>query len=344
MNERPPLPAQPADVPWPTLRWPEADPGSDVDRVRVEASLGLLPAERRSETTGETHAVVVVHRGVLVAERYGPEHGPDVPGCSWSMAKSITHALVGIAVRDGALDVDAPAAVPAWQGDGDPRRTITLEHMLRMCDGLDFVEVYVDEGISHVIDMLFREGKDDVAGYAESRSLAHEPGKVWNYSSGTTNIITAVLDRSVGGGRDGMLEFMRRELFDRIGMGTAEPRFDAAGTFIGSSFVFATPRDFARFGLLYLRDGLWNGERVLPEGWVDHGRRLTAPSAGEYGAHWWLAMNGSGIFNASGYNGQYIIIDPSRDLVVVRLGASTPEQRVHVVGALAELVRAFPTL
>jgi CubicO group peptidase (beta-lactamase class C family) len=127
-------------------------------------------------------------------------------------------------------------------------------------------------------------------------------------------------------------------------MASATPRFDDAGTFVGSSFVFATARDFARFGLLYLRDGVWDGRRILPAGWVDHARTPTPASRGEYGAHWWLAMDGSGIFTANGYRGQYTIVDPTRDLVVVRLGGSTPEQRVNVVHGLAELVRAFPLL
>jgi CubicO group peptidase (beta-lactamase class C family) len=294
------------------------------------------------EPMGETHALLVVHRGVLVAERYGPAHDERSELVSWSTAKSMTHALVGSLVRDGKLDVAAPAPVPAWQAPGDPRRAITTDHLLRMCDGLDFTEDYVDERVSHVIEMLFRAGKGDVAGYAEARPLAHPPGSVWNYSSGTSNIVSAIVGRAVGGGAEGMLSFMRRELFDRIGMVSATPRFDAAGTFIGSSFVFATARDFARFGLLYLRDGLWEGERLLPEGWVDYARTPTAVSKGEYGAHWWLALDGSGIFHASGYRGQYIALDARRDLVVVRLGGSTPAQRGNVLRALAGVVRSFP--
>ena len=294
--------------------------------------------------TGQTHALLVVHRGVLVVERYGPEHDPTSELISWSTAKSVTHALVGILVREGRLDVAVPALVPAWQSPGDPRREITTDQLLRMCDGLEFSEDYVDERVSHVIDMLFHAGKNDVAGYAEARPLAHEPGRVWNYSSGSSNIVSAIVGRLVGGGADGMLAFMRRELFDPTGMASARPRFDAAGTFIGSSFVFARARDFARFGLLYLRDGVWDGARILPEGWVDYARTPTEVSRGEYGAHWWLALDGSGIFHASGYNGQYVAIDPRRDLLVVRLGASTTDQRGQVLRALAELVRSFPEI
>jgi CubicO group peptidase (beta-lactamase class C family) len=328
---------------WPTQGWPEAAPTARVNRAAIEKGLERMFAQPTPEASGETHAVLVVHRGQIAFERYSGECGSDVPMCSWSMAKSITHALVGILVREGALDPQAPAQVPAWPA-GDPRASISLEHLLRMCDGLDFAEDYVDEQISHVIDMLFGEGKADVADYATARPAAHRPGSVWSYSSGTTNIVTGILGRAVGGGEEGMRAFMQRELFAKLGMRSADPRFDDAGTFIGSSFVFATARDFARFGLLYLRDGVWDGERILPAGWVDHARRATPASLGEYGAHWWLAQDGSGIFSANGYRGQYIVLDPSRDLIIVRLGGSTPEQRPAVVHFLADLTRAFPRL
>ena len=344
MPSLPPLPDQPDGCPWPTRRWPESRPGSDVDPVPIQKQLDQVFAAHELPETGETHALLAVHRGVLVIERYGSDAGPATPLPSWSMAKSVTHALVGILVREGRLDLQAPAAIPSWRGPDDPRAAITLEHLLRMCDGLDFTEDYVDREISHVIDMLFGAGKDDVAGYAAARPAAHEPGKVWNYSSGTTNIVTSILGRIVGDGPDRMLSFMRAELLDRIGMTSAQPGFDAAGSFVGSSFLPATARDFARFGLLYLRDGIWEGERLLPTGWVDHARTPTGPSGGEYGAHWWLALDGSGIFNTSGYRGQYIAVDPTRDLVIVRLGGSTPAQRANVIRSLAEIVRAFPEI
>jgi CubicO group peptidase (beta-lactamase class C family) len=313
-----------------------------VDAARLGGVLDRLFAEPAPAATGETHALVVVHRGRLVAERYAPELGAASPLVSWSMAKSITHALVGVGVREGRLDPAAPAPVPAWRAAGDPRGAITTEHLLRMVDGLDFVEDYVDQGVSHVIEMLFGAGKADVAGYAAARPLAHPPGRFWSYSSGTSNIVARIVGDAVGGGAEGMAAFMERELFARLGMSSAKPRFDDAGTFIGSSFVFATARDFARFGLLYLRDGVWEGERLLPAGWVDHARTVTPASRGWYGAHWWLSLDGSGRFHASGYRGQYIVVDPQRDLVLVRLGGSTPEQRVPLLHALAEIVHAFP--
>ncbi|MCZ6783488.1 MAG: serine hydrolase [Proteobacteria bacterium] len=342
MPPRPPLPPQPADTPWPTRDWPRSEPDADVDREVVARAFERLVEKPDPDVTGETHALLAVHRGRLVAEAYGPERDRDTTLLSWSVAKSFTHALIGILVRDGKLDVHAAAPVPSWQGVDDPRSAITSEDLLRMVDGLDFVEDYVDADVSSVIDMLFGKGKGDVAGYAEQSPRAHPPGRYWNYSSGTANIVAAIAGRCVGGGAEQMRAFMDRELFDRIGMGSATARFDDAGHFIGSSFVFATARDFARFGLLYLRDGLWEGERLLPAGWVDHARTLTPASFDQYGAHWWLARDGSGIFHASGYRGQYIVVVPERDLVVVRLGLTDEAKRVAVVHTLAELVRAFP--
>ena len=338
----PPLPSQPAGVPWPAADWPEAALEASVDRDAVERTIRMLVHEQHAATLGETHALLFVHRGRVVAEAYGPEHSRDTTSISWSMAKSVTHALVGVLVREGRLDVGAPAPVPAWQRPGDSRAGITTEHLLRMCDGLDFVENYTPGGRSDVIEMLFKSGQGDVAAFAESRPLAHEPGIWWSYSSGTSNVVSAIVGRRVGGGEAGMRDFMQRELFDRIGMRSATARFDAAGTFIGSSYVFATARDFARFGLLYLRDGLWGGERILPEGWVDHARGLTIPSFDQYGAHWWLARDGTGIFHASGFRGQYIVVVPTRDLVVVRLGNTEEEQRAKVVHLLRDAVEAFP--
>jgi CubicO group peptidase (beta-lactamase class C family) len=258
------------------------------------------------------------------------------------MAKSIVHALVGLLVGEGRLDPAAPAAVPAWQSAGDPRAGITLDHLLRMLDGLEFVEFDPDSGRADVSDMLQGAGREDVAAYAEARASAHPPGRFWSYSSGTTIVICALLGRLLGGGREEMERFMRGRLFDPIGMESVIPRFDPAGTWLGSSYLFATARDFARFGLLYLRDGVWDGRRILPSGWVDHGRTPTPESWGVYGAHWWLARDGTGTFSANGFDGQHIVIVPRRDLVLVRLGISTPVQRTRLLHTLKEVAESFP--
>ena len=320
----PPLPPQPHGVPWPTHEWPEDPPDRDVDAATLDAVAAAAFQTPAPASHGETLALVAIHRGRLVFERYAPGKSAADTFPSWSMAKSMLHAVVGMLVGAGRLDLQAPATVAAWRGSGDSRAAITLEHLLRMVDGLDFVELYEPTARSDVVDMIFGAGKADVAGYAIARPALHPPGTYWSYSSGTSNVVARIAGDVVGGGADAMRVFLHERLFGPIGMRSAMPRFDAAGTFIGSSYVFATAQDFARFGLLYLRDGIWDGARLLPRGWVDHARRETPASIGRYGAHWWLALDGSGIFTANGFQGQYIVVDPARDLVVVRLGVSTP--------------------
>jgi CubicO group peptidase (beta-lactamase class C family) len=335
-----PLPPQPADVAWPTREWPTAAMAARVDTAAIGRTVDAAFAPDSDH--GETLAIVAVHRGRLVFERYAEGKGPDDTFPSWSMAKSMLHAVVGMLVADGRLELHAPAPVAAWRGAGDPRGAITLEHLLRMVDGLDFVELYEATGRSDVVEMLFGAGKQDVAAYAIARPPLHPPGTYWSYASGTSNIVARIAGDAAGGGEDGMRAFLRERLFAPLGMQSATPRFDPAGTFIGSSYVFCTARDFARFGLLYLRDGIWDGARLLPAGWVDHARSETPASIGRYGAHWWLALDGSGIFTANGFLGQHIVVDPLRDLVVVRLGVSTPTQRIAVSHGLRSITRAFP--
>ena len=326
-----PLPAQPDGVPWPTDEWARAEP---VDAVA--GALGGLLDEITSDTSryGTTFAVAVAHRGRLIAERYGGElehwdrpHEPvrpDTPLLSWSMAKSMLHAVVGTLVGEGRLSLDGPAPVPEWADPDDPRHAITLDHLLAMRDGLDFSEVYDDTGRSDVIEMLFGAGQADMAHFAADRPLAHPPGTVLNYSSGTSNIVSGIVARTVGPGEP-YRQLLHDRLFGPLGMRSADARFDEAGTFAGSSYVYVTARDYLRFGLLYLRDGVWEGERLLPEGWVDHGRRIRSYEEAEdrwYGAHWWSVGDDLGTFWASGYDGQSLMLCPPLDLVVARLGRS----------------------
>ena len=231
-----------------------------------------------------------------------------------------------MAQGDGRLDVMAPADVPEWRGADDPRVAITLDQLLRMSSGLGWIEDYLPDRPSDVRAMLFGEGKDDVAGYAVASPLAHEPGSFFQYSSGTTNIVAAALGRAFDATGPAFEAVMRERLFGPLGMQSPIPKFDAAGTFIGSSFCFCTARDFAKFGLLYLRDGMWDGARLLPRGWVDYARTATfqQPGAADdgYGAHWWLDVGGPGTFSANGYDGQIILCVPDQDLILVRHGAS----------------------
>jgi CubicO group peptidase (beta-lactamase class C family) len=343
-----PLPRQLRGVPWPTSEWPHAG-------IPPEVALDPL-LDQVCDDTGPlatTYAVVVVHRGRLIAERYqgGLPHFDRPPEpvtvesrlLSWSMAKSMLHAVVGLLVKDGRLDLDAPADVPEWSDPGDPRHAITLRHLLAMRDGLDFAEDYVDDRTSDVIAMLFGDGQADMAHFAADRPLAAAPDTRFNYSSGTTNIISAVVARLVGPGAP-YEAFLHERLFGPLGMASARPEFDGAGTWVASSYVRATARDFARFGLLYLRDGVWDGTRLLPEGWVDYGRTIESvdPEDGPYGAHWWgVAGDTLGTFRASGYEGQSITICPALDLIVVRLGKTPTEHDPDLVAWRADVVQAF---
>jgi CubicO group peptidase (beta-lactamase class C family) len=341
-----PLPSQPTDVPWPTTEWPT---GPVPHGVALEP---LLAAAFEDPGLAMSYAVVVVHGGRLVAERYGGalEHwdrpaepvGPDTPLLSWSMAKSVLHAAVGLLAGEGRVHPDDPAGVPAWQGEGDPRAGITLEHLLDMRDGLAWAEDYVDAGGSDVIEMLFGRGQEDVARFAIDRPLAAPPGERFNYSSGTSNVVSSLVASHVGSGDD-YDAFLRERLFEPIGMTSANPRFDAAGTWIASSYVHATARDWARFGSLYLRDGVWDGRRLLPEGWVDHGRRMrSVDEEGDvYGAHWWGEGDDHGTFAARGYEGQSILVCPALDLVVARLGKTPEERKDALVRWRRAVVAAF---
>ena len=327
-----PLPPQPAGTPWPTQEWPEGDlpAGVVLDDLLAEAFDPEGPVQT-------SYAVVIVHRGRLVAERYGgalPRFDgpgrpvePSTPLLSWSMAKSMLHVVVGMLIGDGQLSIDAPAPVPLWRGAGDPRGSITLADLLAMRDGLDFAEDYEDAESSDVIQMLFGRGQADMAAFAADRPLAVPPGTRFNYSSGTSNIISGVVADQVGPGA-AYRTFLTHRLFGPLGMTSADPGFDEAGTWTASSYLHATARDYARFGLLALRDGVWEDRRLVPEGWMDYGRRAQSvdPDDGTlYGAQWWTEPSETGVFWANGHEGQRIKLFPAQDLMVVRLGRTESE-------------------
>lgn len=348
-----PLPAQPAGVPFPTEEWPTGELDPRVDRGALDTLFDHAFAQPEPDDLERTHAVVIVQGGRLVAERYAPDAHPDDPFASWSMAKSVTQALVGILARQGRVDVQDPIPVPEWD-DGDPRTQITIDQMLRMVDGLRFREAehlgggsvrYWPEDQSDVIPMMFGAGRDDVAGFAATLPKVAEPEERWNYNSGASNLLARMVGETVGGGRDGMLAFMHQELFEPLGMRTAKPAFDAAGHYVGSAYCKCSARDFARFALLYLRDGVWDGRRILPEGWVDYSRTGSEQSAGTYGAHFWVIPGSLGLFSCQGAFGQRVMISPALDLIVVRVGNTAAEKVGNVVTFCKDLVDVFrPTL
>jgi CubicO group peptidase (beta-lactamase class C family) len=327
-----PEPAHPEAAAWPTGDLvPEGSLPSGIDEGRLDATVSGLFQEPNPKHLIRTRAVLIVYDGRIVAERYAPGYGPETRLISWSMAKSVTNSLIGILYGRGKLDIFRPAAVPEWQAPGDPRHAITIDQLMRMSSGLEWFEAYADHPISDVNRMLFT--RPDMAGYTAKKPLVAEPGTKWEYSTGTTLLLSRII-RDVIGNQNDYLAFPRRDLFNKIGMRSAVLECDASGSFIAGSFLYATARDFTRFGLLYLNDGVWQGERILPEGWVAYSTTPTPPAPlGQYGAQFWLNKGTPAkpegrlfsrlpqdFFSCEGYQGQMIAVFPSRKLVVVRLG------------------------
>ncbi len=361
-----PLPPQSPDIPWPTRTWPTGEPGSGTNRGVLESIIEDA-FSAPDPLLGDTRALVIIQGGRLVVERYGRGFAPDTRQVSWSTAKSITHALIGIAVLQRKIDVDAPMGNPRWS-KGDPRQRISWRQWLQMVDGQRNLELgATNETKNDVVKMLFGAGRLDLVRYAASLPLAHEPGVQWNYNSAGFVLVCDGLERAISPSvktarsrRAAMADWMRANLFAPLGMTSAQPEFDAEGVFVGSSFVYATARDFAKFGLLYLRGGVWEGRRILPEGWVDFAR---TPGPGRnadiYGAGWWLTPSaGTGrprraliatgsmrdAFSAQGHGGQVILVVPCKDLVIVRLGLSNNQDESWAVLGdwLASVADTFP--
>ena len=297
------------------LRMESLDNWPSPDTAKLRAAVGGAFGDGGVSSTG-TRAVVVVWHGKLVLERYAPGFNRTTRLAGWSMAKGVTNALMGILAGQGKLNTGSPAPVAAWAGDD--RRLITIADLLHMNSGLRWWEFY--GGPSDATDMLFKE--NNMGEYAAHSGLKHPPGLVFNYSSGGANILSDIIRRTVGD--EYYYRFPYEQLFDKTGMYSAVLEPDASGTYVGSSYCYATARDWARFGLLYLHDGIWGGQRILPEGWV----RWTTTGA-SYGALWWLNKQDGGsrrhpqlpadCYSCEGYEGQYIWVIPSMDLVVVRL-------------------------
>jgi CubicO group peptidase (beta-lactamase class C family) len=318
-------------LPWPAGGAPPAQPPPPAVAEAIERAF----AEPGPPARRQTKAVVVARDGRLVAERYAPGVGPDTPLLAWSMAKSLTMALVGALVLDGRLDPAAPAPVPEWRDAGDPRRAITLDLLLRASSGLAFDETYGPT--NDVSRMLFT--RPDTGAFAAAMPLAFPPGERWSYSSGTSNLIARIVRDAFGGDLAAMVRYANERLFDPAGMASAFFEPDASGSFVGSSYAHMTARDWARFGELFRRDGVGEGRRLLPEGWVRYATTPTpAAPQGAYGAHWWLNAGAPGdpddrpwpripaeVYAARGHSGQWVAVVPSARLVVVRLGLTVPD-------------------
>jgi CubicO group peptidase (beta-lactamase class C family) len=333
----------PPGVAWPTTEWPR---GSHANQAELETVVNEAFVDEELATT---NAVVIIQGGRVLVERYGGVQEffdrPIAPVTatsqllSWSMAKSMLHMIIGTLVDTGRLDPDAPAPVPEWQGEDDPRRQIRLRDLLAMRDGLAFVEVYEIGETSHVIEMLFGEGKEDMAAYTAQLPLAHEPDTFFNYSSGTTNVLSRIVADVVGYG-DEYREYLDDRLFGPLGMSSAVATFDPAGVFVASSYVHANALDFAKFGLLYLRGGEWDEKQLVSRAWVDTAQiplSVDEESGSFYSWQWWVTGDEYGTYWASGYEGQMIAAVPALDALVVRFG-KTSEEHYPDLGAWRERV------
>ncbi|PCI38359.1 MAG: serine hydrolase [Elusimicrobia bacterium] len=323
-------PAGPASLPEAEIASPDLPRAKARDPKALTRALDAAFTETDPKKLRRTRAVVILKDGALIGERYAPGFSPEQRMAGWSMSKSVVNALVGILVHRGALSVDQDALFSEWT---DERSAIRLDDLLRMRSGLSFEEAYEDP-LKDVTQMLFN--REDSSAYALAQPLKNPPGTAWSYSSGTTNLVCRLLRDTLKGSLKDSLEFPHKALFSQIGMNSALFEPDGAGTLVGSSFCFATARDWARFGELYRLDGICNGERLLPEGWVNYSTTPTPQSPdGCYGAHWWLklpeAFGGNSpaaeripqdAYFAMGHEGQTVTVIPSRGLVAVRHGLS----------------------
>ncbi|MEN7549454.1 serine hydrolase [Rapidithrix thailandica] len=292
-----------------------------------------------------TRAFLVFHHSTLVMEKYAEGFDAQLPQAGWSMCKSVINALVGILVKQGRLDIHAP--VNLWPS-GDLRNQLTIHQLLQMSSGLGFKEKYL--GRTDVTQMLF--DSPSVADFVLKKPLKYPPGTFWDYTSGTTNIISFKLREILGASYH---NFPYQELFAKTGMHSAEMECDANGLYVGSSFMFASAHDWARFGLLYANDGVWEGERILPEGWVDYSRQPNpAAEMGRYGAHFWLNAGEkdhpekrfwpslpNDLYYASGFEGQFVMVIPSHSLLIVRLGQTLRKEDYDMEGVINKVLKAF---
>ena len=292
---------------------------------------------------GHPFAFVVLHKGSVVAERYDEGIGPETKLLSWSMAKSFVNALIGLMVNDGLLDIHAPMDIPEWQGDG--RKAITIHDLMQMQSGLEWNEDYGSR--SDVNIMLHCER--DMGLFALSKPLEYAPGTHWQYSSGSINIVMRYL-RGRFPSDEAFINYLHTRLFAPLGIDGAVFEQDMSGTPVGSSYLYATAMDFARFGQMYLDDGCVADKRILPEGWVDYTRTPATDSGDSYGACFWLNRNGrypdvpKEMYSCVGHDGQNIFIIPSRQLVVVILGYSPkPDNQIDFNALLRDILSITPS-
>ncbi|MFA8450144.1 MAG: serine hydrolase domain-containing protein [Bacteroidales bacterium] len=310
-----------------TVNWPQGNKDAFLDKDT--SNINYTRLERiinasfdNADTARKTNAVLVLYNGKIAIEKYANGFNKNTLHTGWSMTKSIINTLIGIAVKHNLVDIYAPNKIQEWQQDD--RKNINIDQLLHMTSGLEWDEGY--GSVSDVTHMLYTE--PSCYAYAINKPLQNKPGSNWYYSSGTTNIISGILRSAINNDQE-YLSFPREQLFNKTGMHSMVMETDASGNFIASSYAFATARDWARLGLLYLHNGIWNGEEILPKGWVEYSTKGSEVTNLEYGAQIWLNQSQKempncpkSMFYFDGFHGQRVFIVPSHNAVIVRLGYS----------------------
>lgn len=335
-----------------SILWPNGDmlpekKPEGINYTQLNKSINSAFVDTAKNKLRHTRAVIVIYDGQIIGEQYAGGFNSKKRHTGWSMTKGIGNALIGVLVRQGRININAPTGLDEWKDDA--RKNILISHLLNANSGLQWEERY--DKVSDATNMLYKA--KDMGKYAIQSNLEHTPGSIFEYSSGTSNILAYLVRRTVQSNE--YHQFPYKEFFYKIGMYSAVLEPDAGGTFVSSSYCFASPRDWARFGLLYLNDGVWQGERILPEGWV---RYTVTPAKGaalgQYGAQFWLNQGAPGnpkartytdipvdCFYTAGFEGQNIWIIPSKKLVVVRLSLQKGNN-LDENTFLTEIIKSLP--
>ncbi|KAB8151195.1 serine hydrolase [Kordia sp. TARA_039_SRF] len=307
-------------LPYPYGNMPQKDTTfSNIDYDKIKSAVQYAFEKVDGEDAKKTRAVLVIYKDQIIAEQYAKGFDKDSKILGWSMTKSLVSTMYGILQYQGKIDVWDKAPIEAWKDD--ERKEITIHNLLQMNSGLEWDENYTK--ISDVTKMLFLD-KDMTASQID-KPLVGKPNETWNYSSGTSNLLSGILRKQFNNHQE-YLDFPYTNFIDKIGMHSMLIEADMDGNYVGSSYGWATPRDWAKFGLLYLHRGDWNGTRIFDDSWVDYITKPTPTSEGRYGGHFWLNAGGfhpdvpKDMYSANGYQGQRVYIIPSKNLVVVRFG------------------------
>ena len=309
---------------WPTLSWTSNKDQLEKSDALV-SSIDTLFSDQNFDMYGKTNSLLIINNGKIIFEKYNKSVNENTKLVSWSMAKSFTGALTGIMIDKNYFNsIHQSNLLSHWQ---DQRKDITIDHLLNMKSGLEFIEQYNTNGHSDTAEMLFGSGRFNQSHYASKLALKRIPGTFFDYSTGTTNILSMVIKNNLRARGIDYHKFIKESLIEKIGLNNTVFEFDKSDTFIGGSSVYANARDYAKFGYLYLRDGQWDGEQVISKDWIDLTRTPSKHTSYKYSNKFWHINNNefnlpNDTYYCAGFGGQFILIIPSKDIVLVRLGES----------------------